>query len=148
MNGNPIIIESDLKGRFSSSSKMGVKPGLHSSSSREHIGRFVKTYWEVTGYDLSDVEIAYHMEFQEQHGVVSWASLDDYRRADILAYKGLLLIELAHANIYHWVATEIVETPSILNIVDVVTKVIITIRNPLDWEILPIAPDEKIYNSL
>lgn len=78
---------------------------------------------------------------------MSWVNPKDHHRADILACKGLRLIKSANANIYHWVAAEIVGTLSILDTVDVVTKVVITVGNPLDLAILPVGMKERVYNS-
>lgn len=40
--------------------------------------------------------------------------------------------------------TEIIGTPFVFYIVDVVTKVDITVGNPIDWVILPIVMDERV----
>lgn len=57
-----------------------------------------------------------------QSDVVSWVILGDHYKADVLTHKGFWLVELGNASKYHWVAVEVVETPSILNTVDDVTK--------------------------
>lgn len=64
-----------------------------------------------------------------------------------MAHKGLRLIESANANKYHWVTTKIIETPSILNTVDVVTEANITVGNILDWDILLVGLNERVYIS-
>lgn len=87
------------------------------------------------------------MERQGHLDVVFWVSLDYHNKVDVLAHKGLRLIELTNSNRYHGVTTEIVGTTSTLNIVDAVTKSDITIGNPPDQEILLVSSKEREYNS-
>lgn len=70
-----------------------------------------------------------------------------YYKADEVASKGLQLVEPNNTNRYHWVAAEVVGTLSILNNVEVITNVVITVDNPSDWSVLPVGLKERIYIS-
>lgn len=88
------------------------------------------------------------MRFHGNFDVVSWATPNDHhQRDDILACKGLRLIESDNVNRYHWVTGKIVRTLSILNTIEVVTKADITVGNPSDWSIVPIGPEKRICSS-
>lgn len=53
---------------------------------------------------------------------------------------------MANANRYHWVAAEVVETPSVLNTVKSIEKDDIMVGGPSDWLIFPVGKEEKIRN--
>lgn len=55
--------------------------------------------------------------------------LGNHYKGDILARKEFQLIESANANRYQWVVAEVVWTRFLLNIIEVVTKADITIRD-------------------
>lgn len=89
---------------------------------RECVGRFVKIYRESISHDPNDSEIARHMEFQMWHDVVSWVNSVDHHRADALARKGIWLTKPTSANMYHWVSTEIIGTPFVLDTIKAITQ--------------------------
>lgn len=101
----------------------------------------------MTGHEPSDVEIARHLECQGKSNDVSLINLGDYYKSDVLAHNGFWIIESTNVNRYHWIAGEVVGTPSVLNIVEAITEVDITVGNPSDWLILPLSPGERIYHS-
>lgn len=70
----------------------------------ESASNFVKTYRKVIGQEPSDAEIAHHLECMRQYDVVSWINPGDHHRADVLAHKGIQLVESSKTHIYHWVA--------------------------------------------
>lgn len=76
------------------------------------------------------------LECQEKSNVVSWIRSRDRYKAEELVCNRLWLVKLANANRYHWVSTEVVGTPSILNTIEATTDVNIRVRNPLDWSIM------------
>lgn len=56
---------------------------------KEHVGSFVKIYYGMTGYEPNAANITRHLEFHIQSDVVSWISLDDYYKVNVLARKRL-----------------------------------------------------------
>lgn len=84
------------------------------------------------------------MECEGGQDNVSWVNLGNYHRVDVLARKGIRLIEPNNMSRYHWVAAEIVRTPSILNTIEFITQSNITVRDSPDWVIFPIGSDERV----
>lgn len=78
---------------------------------------------------------------------MSWVSLGDHHRADVLIRRGLRLIKSDNATIYHWMTSKIVGTPYVLNIMNAVTQANITISNPPDWEIPLVGPEMRVCSS-
>lgn len=46
----------------------------------EHFDCFIKTYWESTIYDPSNVKTTRHMECWGKYDAVSWISPDDHHK--------------------------------------------------------------------
>ena len=103
---------------------------------REHADNFVWFYRGRNGYGHSDVEIASHLEYMGMSNVVPWIRPDDHFKVDELTHKGNRLIEPYNANRYHWVSTEVVGTPSIMDTVATITNVSFLVDNPSDWLVL------------
>lgn len=114
---------------------------------REHVSLFVKTYEESIGHDPSDTEITCHLDCERQHDVMTWVNPSDHHRADILARKGLLLIESSNASRYHWVAVEIVRTRFVLNNVKAITQADITVDDSSNYMIMLVMSDERVCSS-
>lgn len=114
---------------------------------REYVGCFVKTYRESASHDPRDAKISPHIVCQGQHDVVSWVNHGDHHRDNVLARKGLQLIESVNANRYHCVVVKTVGTFSILNIVEVVTQANFMVGNSPDWAILLIGLNEGVCGS-
>lgn len=68
---------------------------------REHVDSFVQTYQLSIGHDPSDADIALHLECERKHDDVSWINLIDHYRDDVLAHKGVRLIEYANLSRCH-----------------------------------------------
>lgn len=94
---------------------------------REHADHFVQTYWDLIGHDA-----------------ISWVNPRDHHINDVLARKGIRLIESANASRYHWVATKIVRSSSVLSTIEVVIQSNIIICDMADWAILLVGLDERV----
>lgn len=58
-----------------------------------------------------------------------------------------MINRVTNVNKYYLVAAEIIWTPSVLNTIDIVTEVDITVGNIPYLEIIPVGPNERVCNS-
>lgn len=79
--------------------------------------------------------------------VVSYIIPIGHFNDDELAQRGLRSINSDNANRDHNVDTEVVWTPSSINIVEVITNVAIMVTNSYDWSVLPLGSTERICSS-
>lgn len=78
---------------------------------------------------------------------MSWIIPNDHYKDDVLACKGIQLLDMDNSNRYHRVAIEVVGTSFLLNTDEAIEKDNIIVGDPSDWLILPVDLEERIYIS-